>query len=187
MAHKGPKNPERGFGLSVGTVLLLIAAYGFWRGRMTMAAGFGAVGFVLVTLGYLRPSWLYYPSKAWWRFAIALGYVNARIILTVAFAIVLTPDLDDLALDRPRSAAAAALQLARVVAVSGALPQRRAFQEDVLEDLMAKSRVLKEFWQFLMAEKKYWLLPIVIVFVLFGLLIVFSQSSAVAPFIYTLF
>jgi hypothetical protein len=52
---------------------------------------------------------------------------------------------------------------------------------------MAKHRVLKEFWQFLMAEKKYWLLPIVIVFVLFGLLIVFTQSSAVAPFIYTLF
>lgn len=52
---------------------------------------------------------------------------------------------------------------------------------------MARSRVLKELWQFLMAEKKYWLLPIVIVFVLFGMLIVFSQTSAVAPFIYTLF
>jgi hypothetical protein len=52
---------------------------------------------------------------------------------------------------------------------------------------MAKSRVLTEFFQFLKQEKKYWLMPIVIVFVLFGLLIVFSQSSAVAPFIYTLF
>ena len=52
---------------------------------------------------------------------------------------------------------------------------------------MAKSRVLTEFIQFLRQEKKYWLLPIVIVFVLFGLLIVFSQSSAVEPFIYTLF
>ena len=52
---------------------------------------------------------------------------------------------------------------------------------------MAKSRVLAEFVQFLRQEKKYWLLPIVIIFVLFGLLIVFSQSSAVAPFIYTLF
>ncbi len=52
---------------------------------------------------------------------------------------------------------------------------------------MAKSRVLTEFVQFLRQEKKYWLLPIVIVFVLFGMLIVFSQSSAVAPFIYTLF
>ena len=52
---------------------------------------------------------------------------------------------------------------------------------------MAKGRVLSEFWQFLKQEKKYWLMPIVIVFVLFGLLIVFTQSSAVAPFIYTLF
>jgi hypothetical protein len=52
---------------------------------------------------------------------------------------------------------------------------------------MSKSRVLSEFIQFLKQEKKYWLVPIVIVFVLFGLLIVFSQSSAVAPFIYTLF
>ena len=52
---------------------------------------------------------------------------------------------------------------------------------------MAKSRVLGEFFQFLRQEKKYWLVPIVIVFALFGLLIVFAQSSAVAPFIYTLF
>ena len=39
----------------------------------------------------VAPALLYYPSKVWWRFAIALGWVNARIILTVAFAIVLTP------------------------------------------------------------------------------------------------
>jgi hypothetical protein len=47
--------------------------------------------------------------------------------------------------------------------------------------------VFSEFLAFLRQEKKYWLIPIVVVFVLFGLLIVFSQSSAVAPFIYTLF
>jgi hypothetical protein len=52
---------------------------------------------------------------------------------------------------------------------------------------MSRGRVVTEFWQFLRQEKKYWLIPIVVVFVLFGLLIVFSQSSAVAPFIYTLF
>lgn len=52
---------------------------------------------------------------------------------------------------------------------------------------MSKRRVLSEFWQFLLQEKKYWLVPIVAVLLLFGLLIVFSQSSAVAPFIYTLF
>ena len=46
---------------------------------------------------------------------------------------------------------------------------------------------LKEFWEFLRTRKKYWLFPIIIVLVLFGGLIVLSQGSAVAPFIYTLF
>lgn len=52
---------------------------------------------------------------------------------------------------------------------------------------MAKLRVLCEFWMFLRQEKKYWLAPIILVLVLFGLLLVFAQSSAVAPLIYTLF
>jgi hypothetical protein len=52
---------------------------------------------------------------------------------------------------------------------------------------MSRSRVFAEFWQFLRQEKKYWLVPVVLVFALFGLLIVFSQSSPLAPFIYSLF
>lgn len=52
---------------------------------------------------------------------------------------------------------------------------------------MAKSQVLREFWMFLKQEKKYWLAPIVIVLLLLGVLLVFAQSSAVAPFIYSLF
>ena len=46
---------------------------------------------------------------------------------------------------------------------------------------------VKEFWEFLKVRKKYWLIPIFIVLALFGMLIVLSQGSAVAPFIYTLF
>jgi hypothetical protein len=46
---------------------------------------------------------------------------------------------------------------------------------------------LKEFWVFLKVRKKYWLLPILIVLVLFGALIVLSQGTVIAPFIYTLF
>ena len=52
---------------------------------------------------------------------------------------------------------------------------------------MANLRVLREFFSFLKHEKKFWLAPIVMVLVLFGLLLVFAQSSAVAPFIYSLF
>jgi hypothetical protein len=46
---------------------------------------------------------------------------------------------------------------------------------------------LKEFGRFLMVRKKYWLLPVLISMLLVGFLIVFSNGSAAAPFIYTLF
>jgi Family of unknown function (DUF5989) len=46
---------------------------------------------------------------------------------------------------------------------------------------------LQEFWAFLRSRKKYWLLPVIITMAIFGGLIVLSQGSAVAPFIYTLF
>ena len=46
---------------------------------------------------------------------------------------------------------------------------------------------IAEFWKFLKVRKKFWLLPMVIVLVLFGGLIVLAQGSAVAPFIYTIF
>lgn len=52
---------------------------------------------------------------------------------------------------------------------------------------MSKIGTILEFWSFMKVRKKYWLLPIVLVLLLFGLLIVFSESSAIAPFIYTLF
>ena len=46
---------------------------------------------------------------------------------------------------------------------------------------------IKEFWDFLKVRKKYWLMPIFIILALFGALIILSQGSAVAPFIYTIF
>jgi hypothetical protein len=46
---------------------------------------------------------------------------------------------------------------------------------------------LKELWQFLRVRKKFWMLPILIMMVIFGGLIVLTHGSAVAPFIYTIF
>jgi hypothetical protein len=46
---------------------------------------------------------------------------------------------------------------------------------------------LKELWRFMRVRKKFWLLPIVLMMALFGALIVLTQGSVVAPFIYTLF
>ncbi len=52
---------------------------------------------------------------------------------------------------------------------------------------MSKLVVLREFWRFLRVRKKYWLFPIVLVLVALSLIIVLTQGSALAPFIYTLF
>tara|TARA_B100000787_G_scaffold36947_1_gene25964 strand:+ start:1348 stop:1497 length:150 start_codon:yes stop_codon:yes gene_type:complete len=46
---------------------------------------------------------------------------------------------------------------------------------------------IKELWSFMRARKKFWLLPIMLMMAIFGALIVLSQGSAVAPFIYTIF
>ena len=57
----------------------------------------------------------------------------------------------------------------------------------VNEETILMWSFLKEFLDFIRERKKYWLLPIMIVLALFGILIVLSQGSPVAPFIYTIF
>jgi Family of unknown function (DUF5989) len=52
---------------------------------------------------------------------------------------------------------------------------------------MSRTRVLNEIWQYMMDNKKYWLVPIVIVLVTIGVLLAVVGSSALAPFVYTLF
>ncbi len=46
---------------------------------------------------------------------------------------------------------------------------------------------LTELWAFMMVRKKFWLLPVIVMMAVFGGLVVLSQGSAVAPFIYTIF
>ena len=57
--------------------------------------------------------------------------------------------------------------------------------EENLKDY--NDKIPSNFWEFLRERKKYWLLPIIVVLALFGVIIVLSQGSAVAPFIYTIF
>ena len=52
---------------------------------------------------------------------------------------------------------------------------------------MSDMAFLKTVWAFLKDRKKFWLLPIIVFLLGFGILIVFSSGSAIAPFVYTLF
>ena len=57
-----------------------------WRGELA-----GIIGTVLVVGGLLAPTLLKRPSDAWWVFAMALGWVNARVLLSVLFFVILSP------------------------------------------------------------------------------------------------
>lgn len=52
---------------------------------------------------------------------------------------------------------------------------------------MSKIAIVAEFWEFLKVRKKWWLAPIVILLVLLSFLIIFTEGSALAPFIYAIF
>ena len=53
--------------------------------------------------------------------------------------------------------------------------------------LNGRLTILRELWEFLRVRKKWWLAPIILFLVLIGLVLVVAESSAIAPFIYTLF
>ncbi len=82
---------ERSFGLSVGLVCLAAGAVSWWRGHVSLGAALALSGLVLVAGGLIAPGTLRIPNRIWWRFAQALGWVNARILLTAFFVVVITP------------------------------------------------------------------------------------------------
>jgi hypothetical protein len=91
MAKKSISNPERSFGVSVGLILCAIALILLWRGRIGRAATISAIGAPLLVCGLVCPALLKWPSSWWWRFSRALGHVNARVLLTLLFAVVFVP------------------------------------------------------------------------------------------------
>jgi len=91
MTAKTPKNPERSFGISVGLVLIALGAALFWRNRVGRAEILAGIGVLLLAGGLLHSPVLKYPSALWWKFARVLGYINARILLTILFTLVFVP------------------------------------------------------------------------------------------------
>ncbi len=82
---------HRSFGLTVGGVLLLFAAFTFWRGHITRAEVLGGIGAILVVAGLVRPNALAGLARAWGTVGHALGWFNSRVLLTLMFVLVLWP------------------------------------------------------------------------------------------------
>ena len=82
---------ERSFGLSVGAVLCVIAAALIWRRHPLRAEVVGAIGVALIFFGAVAPAVLKRPRVWWWRIARVVGDFNARVLLTLLFAVVFVP------------------------------------------------------------------------------------------------
>ncbi len=82
---------ERSFGLSIGTVCLVGGALAWRRAHVVSAAVLAATGVVLIACALVAPAALRWSNRIWWRIAQVLGWVNARILLSVFFVIVMTP------------------------------------------------------------------------------------------------
>lgn len=82
---------ERSFGVSIGPVLMVIAAVLAWRGRTSSGIALGAFGAVLLVCGLTRPSLLKRPSDLWWRLAHVLGWFNSRVLLVAIYVLLIVP------------------------------------------------------------------------------------------------
>jgi Saxitoxin biosynthesis operon protein SxtJ len=77
--------------LVVAAVLLLTAAWNLYRGRTTVVIVFGSISAALIIVGLFIPVAARAFHKAWMRFAVALGHVNSRVLLTLMYYLVFTP------------------------------------------------------------------------------------------------
>ncbi|MCL4510759.1 MAG: SxtJ family membrane protein [Bacteroidetes bacterium] len=87
---KSSKKDLKKFGLTIGTVLLVFGVFLFVREKDS-ALYWGAAGILLIVLSFAAPVVLKPLNKIWMTFAIILGWVMTRVILTILFYIALTP------------------------------------------------------------------------------------------------
>ena len=167
----------------VGTALILVGGWQLYGQIHSIARiGLWSVGGFLVLSGLLMPKTLVPVYKIWMGLATVLGWINTRILLGLIFYLIFTP-------------------IGLVMRLSGrdSLTQRidraaNSYWVDKSSILLEKHSqrankisILAEFWYFLKARKKFWLMSIFVILVLLGILLIFAQTSPLAPFIYTLF
>jgi hypothetical protein len=178
----------RNLGLVFLVALGIIGSLLWWKDRSSYP-WFWAAALVLGFWGLVWPKGLKPLYRVWMGLAVVLNYFISRFILILLYYLVVTPtglvlrvlgrDILDLKLnDRPS-------YWHRRSSADSSAGQPATYSE--VKQGSGKIALMVQFWVFLRARKKFWLLPIVLMLVLLGALILFGEGSALAPFIYTLF
>ena len=174
------KSSNKSFGLLFFIVFL---GFGLWplKSGESLNLYLILISIIFLILGVINSKLLSPLNDIWLKFGEILGMIIAPIVMALVYFIILTP-------------------VSLIVRMFGKdllglkfYKKQDTYWIERKKNLNSMKKqfqmidFLKEFWEFLMERKKYWLLPIIIVLALFGILIVLSQGSAVAPFIYTIF
>ena len=177
---------DRNFGLTFAIFFLVLGLWPIVRGDLIRVWSL-IVAALLFGVAFFSPHLFAVPNRLWFRFGLVLGKFITPIVVVTLFLVAILPVAlilrmlgKDIHWPSPGSDPRNLLGAQR-----GARPNTRITQRSILEAQRMSFAI--EFLRFLSVRKKYWLLPIILVMVLFGGLVVLTQGSAVAPFIYTLF
>ena len=178
----------RNLGLVFFIALGIIGSLLWWKGRPS-APWLWTAALALGTWGLVWPRGLRPLYRLWMGLAVVLNYFVSRLILTLLYYLVITPIglglrlLGRDPLDRKLKDRSSYWQVRPTMGGEAG----RSPSYSVVKQGSGKIALMVQFWVFLQARKKFWLLPIVLMLVLLGALIILGEGSALAPFIYTLF
>jgi len=171
------------FGLTLGLLAALIGFISFYGGGSRYPYSF-TIGAALVVVALSLPTALWPLHRAWMAFGVVAGWIVTRLILALVFCLVVSP-LGLVA----RATGKRFLEL-KIDPGAGSywIPAGRDAGEEVGRRTGHSGiATLLEIFRFLRERRRWWLAPVVVVLLLIGALLVISEGSAIAPFIYTLF
>ena len=178
--HKISSN--RSFGLVFFAVFLIVALWPL-KNEEDIRLWSLVLSIIFLILGILNSKLLTPLNKLWLKFGIFLGRKVTPIVMGIIFFLTVTPTGIIMRLFNRDFFNKKIKKSSKSYWIKRKEPIRS--MKNQFQNLQMS--FIKEFLMFLKVRKKFWLLPILIMLVLFGGLIVLSQGSAVAPFIYTLF